>query len=377
MKTGSMLLYLMILIITFGCDKKQEETNNNQITEKEIDTAVIISGLDTPWEILWGPDGYIWMTEREGIVSRVNAENGEKQELINIPVEQTGESGLLGMALHPDFSTQPYVYLVYTYNSLGSIKERLSRFTYQQDKLVNEEVLIDNITGNNYHDGSRLLFGSDGKLYMTTGEAGNQPLAQDINSLNGKILRINADGSIPADNPNSGSYVWALGSRNAQGLDFGPGGILYESEHGPETDDEINIIEKGRNYGWPEVAGYCDKNDEKEFCESKNVKVPIEAYTPTLALAGIAYYGSDLIPQWKNSLIVTSLKAGRLLMLHLSKDGKTVEKTTTFYNGTLGRLRDVCVSDDGRIFVSTSNKDGRGTPQSGDDKIIVIKPASR
>lgn len=377
MKTGSMLLYLMILIITFGCDKKQEETNNNQITEKEIDTAVIISGLDTPWEILWGPDGYIWMTEREGIVSRVNAENGEKQELINIPVEQTGESGLLGMALHPDFSTQPYVYLVYTYNSLGSIKERLSRFTYQQDKLVNEEVLIDNITGNNYHDGSRLLFGSDGKLYMTTGEAGNQPLAQDINSLNGKILRINADGSIPADNPNSGSYVWALGSRNAQGLDFGPGGILYESEHGPETDDEINIIEKGRNYGWPEVAGYCDKNDEKEFCESKNVKEPIEAYTPTLALAGIAYYGSDLIPQWKNSLIVTSLKAGRLLILHLSNDGKTVEKTTTFYNGTLGRLRDVCVSDDGRIFVSTSNKDGRGTPQSGDDKIIVIKPASR
>lgn len=377
MKIASILLWLAIPFVTLGCDKKQPDSGNDQVPDKEIEASVLIGNLNTPWEILWGHDNYIWVTERDGIVSRVNPQNGQKQQILKLTVEQSGESGLLGMALHPDFKTHPYVYLVYTYRSSGSIKEKLSRFTFSNNQLINEEVLLDNITGNTYHDGSRLLFASDGTLFMTTGEAGEQPLAQNPNSLNGKFLRINADGSVPSDNPFSGSYVWALGSRNAQGLDFGRNGILYSSEHGPESDDEINIIEKGMNYGWPQVRGYCDKNDEKEFCRTNNVKEPIQVYTPTLALAGIAYYDSDHIPQWKNSLIVTSLKAGELLVLHLSDDGKTVSKTSTVYDNDYGRLRDVCVSPDGRVFFCTSNRDGRGSPKDNDDKIIEIKPVNK
>ncbi|HLN72373.1 MAG TPA: PQQ-dependent sugar dehydrogenase [Prolixibacteraceae bacterium] len=369
-KPFNLLLIVLPAFLLIACNKRLESQNNDNNQDK--DTTVIARGLEVPWEILWGPDNCIWMTERTGRISRVNPETKKITVLLEINVTNQGESGLLGMALHPDFQSNPYVYVSYNYTSGMAIRERLVRYNYANDKLTQPVTLIDNIPGNTYHDGSRLLFGPDGKLYMTMGDGGEMPRAQDLNSLNGKILRINDDGSIPTDNPFTGSYVYALGSRNAQGLDFSPSGILYSSEHGPESDDEINIIERGRNYGWPDVKGKCDTPEETAFCQSKNVREPIYAYTPTLALAGIAYYNSDKFPDWKNSLIVTSLKAGRLIIHHLSADGMSVTKTTTIYDGDYGRLRDVCVSKDGRVFISTSNKDGRGDPKTGDDKIIEI-----
>ncbi len=372
MKRLMLMIGIITVICLIGCNKRLESQNSGGQTQ--LDTTIIAKGLEVPWEILWSPDNHIWVTERNGNVIRINPDNRQKQVLLEMEVAQQGESGLLGMALHPDFPFTPWVYLVYTYFESTSIKERLSKFIYQQDQLVNEQILINNIPGNTYHDGSRLIFGSDGKLYMTTGDAGNMSSAQDLSSLSGKILRINDDGTVPADNPTTGSYIWASGSRNAQGLDFSPSGILYSSEHGPDTDDEINIIEIGRNYGWPNVRGLCNTPDELVFCEEYNVREPILTYTPTLALAGIAYYGHNLIPEWNNSLIVTSLKAGKLLVLHLDETGMSITGSTTVYDNTLGRLRDVCISNNGRVFVSTSNRDGRGTPKPGDDKIIEIKP---
>lgn len=360
------------LILIVGCNNRLESQNSGGTTQ--LDTTIVAQGLEVPWEILWSPDDHIWVTERPGRVLRINPETRQTQLLLEIEVSQQGESGLLGMTLHPDFPATPWVYLVYNYDESTLIKERLSRFIYQQDQLVNEEILINNIPGNTYHDGSRLAFGPDGKLYMTTGDAGNMSSAQDPGSLNGKVLRINPDGTVPEDNPFAGSYVWSLGSRNAQGLVFSPAGILYSSEHGPDSDDEINIIEMGRNYGWPNVKGMCNTPDEILFCDEYNVREPIQVYTPTLALAGIAYYDHDLIPEWNNSLIVTSLKAGKLLILHLDEPGLAITGTTIVYDNTLGRLRDVCVSDDGRVFISTSNRDGRGTLKPGDDKIIEIRP---
>ena len=371
MKFVRLIILLVLPVITSACDERNPEQNNSGKLIK--DTVIITTELDVPWEILWAPDNSIWVTERIGRVQKIDPATGIKTKLLEIEVTTEGESGMLGMALHPDFPNTPYAYLVYNYSSGSDIKERLVRYTYQQDKLINEEILINNITGNTYHDGSRLIFGPDGKLYMTTGDAGDQPQAQNPSSLSGKILRINADGSIPSDNPSPNSYVWASGSRNAQGLDFSPSGILYSSEHGPESDDEINIIEKGRNYGWPEVEGYCDKVNEAEFCSENSVKEPIQAYTPTLALAGIAYYPYDVIPDWKNSLIVTSLKAGKLIVLKLNEQGIMVTSSATIYDNDFGRLRDVCVSPEGRVFVSTSNRDGRGNPENGDDKIIEIR----
>lgn len=372
MKRLMLMIGIITVIFLISCNKRLESQNSGGPTQ--LDTTIIAKGLEVPWEILWSPDNHIWVTERTGNVLRINPENRQIQVLLELDVAQQGESGLLGMALHPDFPNTPWVYLVYTYFESTSIKERLSKFIYQQDQLINEQVLISNIPGNTYHDGSRLIFGPDDKLYMTTGDAGNMSSAQDPNSLSGKILRINDDGTVPADNPVAGSYIWASGSRNAQGLDFSPAGILYSSEHGPDTDDEINIIEMGRNYGWPNVRGLCNTPEELVFCEQFNVREPIQTYTPTLALAGIAYYNHDLIPEWNNSLIVTSLKAGKLLVLHLDETGMTITGSTTVYDNTLGRLRDVCISNDGRVFVSTSNRDGRGTPKPGDDKIIEIKP---
>jgi len=372
MRRYIILIAFVNLILIVGCNKRLESQNSGGPTQ--LDTTIVAQGLEVPWEILWSPDDHIWVTERIGRVLRINPDNKQSQLLLEIEVSQQGESGLLGMTLHPDFPATPWVYLVYNYDDSNLIKERLSKFIYQQDQLVNEEILINNIPGNTYHDGSRLAFGPDGKLYMTTGDAGNMSSAQDPGSLNGKVLRINPDGTVPDDNPFAGSYVWSLGSRNAQGLVFSPAGILYSSEHGPDSDDEINIIEMGRNYGWPNVKGMCNTPDEILFCDEYNVREPIQVYTPTLALAGIAYYDHELIPEWNNSLIVTSLKAGKLMILHLDEAGLAITGTTIVYDNTLGRLRDVCVSDDGRVFISTSNRDGRGTPKPGDDKIIEIRP---
>ncbi len=363
-------LHIVLALVVIGC--KDQNDSQNSYPDVKLDTTIVAKGLDVPWEVLWSPENELWVTERGGRVLKINPETKEIKELLAIQVTEEGESGLLGMALHPDFPSTPWVYLVYTYTQSSSIVERLTKYTYQHDRLLNEEILIDNIAGNNYHIGSRLKFGPDGKLYMTTGDAGNISLPQNQASLNGKLLRINPDGSVPNDNPVHGSYVWASGLRNSQGLDFSPAGVLYSSEHGPESDDEINILEVGRNYGWPNVKGMCDNPSETDFCNSHNVREPIQVYTPTLALAGIAYYLNDAIPEWNNSLIVTSLKAGKLIILHLDEQGMNIKNSTTFYDNDLGRLRDVCVSSDGRVFIATSNRDGRGSPKSTDDMIIEI-----
>ena len=180
------------------------------------------------------------------------------------------------------------------------------------------------------------------------------------------------DGTIPEDNPIPGSYIWTWGHRNPQGLVISPAGIMYSSEHGPSSDDELNIIEKGRNYGWPNVKGFCDDVTEGSFCADSNVFEPIAAWTPTLAVAGTDFYPHPAIPEWQNSLLVTSLKASRLVALKLSEDGRTVQQEDAYFDNWFGRLRDICVSPDGRVFLAVSNRDGRGTIRSGDDRIIEI-----
>lgn len=344
------------------------------IGSTEIDTTSILLGLDTPWEIRWGTDDEIWFTERYGRVSRFDPESKELTVLLTIDaVHEQSEAGLLGMAFHPDFPETTYVYLVYNYFEDSRIKERLVRYNYTGSELVSEEILMDDIGGSGNHNGSRLEFGPDGKLYMTTGDAVNASLAQDPESLNGKILRINPDGSIPSDNPYDSSYVYTLGHRNPQGLVFAPSGILYSSEHGPASDDELNIIEEGRNYGWPDVKGFCDGASETDFCNENNVKEPLIAWTPTLAVAGIDYYDDPAIPEWQNSILMTTLKESEFMVMNLSGDGSSVMNDVYHFDNWWGRLRDICISPDGRVFIATSNRDGRGDVQPGDDRIIEIK----
>ncbi len=332
----------------------------------------VATGFDTPWEILWGPDNHIWMTERIGKVNRINPETGMVQTILTIPeVFEGNERGLMGMALHPNFPSNPSVYLAYTYGT-STTTVKVVRYQYAANQLTSPVIIIDNITGNSTHDGCR-LFIDHNFLYITTGDAQQQDRPQNSSSTNGKVLRLNLDGSIPADNPVAGNPMYSKGHRNPQGMVV-HNGIIYSSEHGANSDDEVNIITKAGNYGWPNVEGFCDDPGETSFCQQNNVIEPIRAWTPTLAVAGIDYYDNALIPEFANSLLMVSLKAGKLTQLKLSTNGLQVLSEKTIINNTYGRLRDICVSPDGRVFIATSNKDGRGTPGVNDDRIIELKP---
>jgi aldose sugar dehydrogenase len=347
------LLAFLLLPLFAACNPTDDGPNFP--TAVGIESRVAATGLDHPWELLWGPDNWIWFTERGGTVGRLNPESGEVQRLHTISeVWANGESGLLGMAMHPDFPSTPHLFVAYTYDD-GATKERIVRYTYNGTTLVEPLTLLDGIKANTFHDGCRLLI-NENKLYITTGDAGDQSTPQNKSALNGKILRINLDGTIPADNPIAGSAVWSWGHRNPQGLVMASNGIMYSSEHGPSSNDEMNIIEKGRNYGWPNVEGLCDLSNEEAFCQANDVKEPIAAWTPTLAVSGTAYYNGDLIPQWKNSLLMLTLKEKQLMVLKLSADGKRVDSQLKAFNNQFGRLRGICVSPDGRVFFSSNDE---------------------
>ncbi len=344
-----------------------------------VTASALAINLNTIWELAWGPDNFIWMTERGGRISRVNPATGQVLPVITIPdVTENNESGLLGLvvlnscpACLPAVDTY-WVFVVYNYTDQGVLKEKLVRYSYTGGVLSAPLVLLGNITATTTHSGSRLLVLPDRTLLMTTGDAQLLPEAQNRNSLNGKILRLNLDGTIPASNPVAGSPVYTLGHRNPQGLVQLPNGRIYSSEHGPNNDDEINRIEPGRNYGWPNVEGYCDLAAEATFCAANNVREPLTTWTPTIAPAGLAYYDHPAIPGWRGSLLLAVLKGSRLTQLTLDAAGLTIPARTDFLTG-FGRLRAICVSPQGRVYVGTSNRDGRGNPAAPDDRILVLE----
>lgn len=333
-----LLLFLLPLFATFYC--KKSEKSSNPPGSADIKDSVLVSSLNFPWEISWGPDNFIWMTERGGKITRVNPETGEVIPVFTISdVVSNGEGGLLGMVLHPDFNTTKQLYVVYDYNNGSNYSEKVVRYTYNGTSFVSPLTIIDNIKAAGIHNGSRLLIVND-KLFISTGDASDQTLPQSTTTINGKILRLNLDGSIPSDNPIANNPVWSFGHRNPQGLVYA-NGILYSSEHGPDTNDEINIIEKGRNYGWPNVRGFCNESGEQSFCSANNVKEPINAWTPTIATSGLDYYDNDLIPQWKNSLLVATLKNQQLVQLKLDDAHTAVTEVKEFFTNSYGRMRDL------------------------------------
>jgi PQQ-dependent dehydrogenase (s-GDH family) len=365
MKTFVSLAAAFCILMMTTCKKSSSDNSSEeQAGDTELTAQVLTQQLVFPWEIVWGPDNMLWVTERGGKISRVNPANGQINPLLTIAdVRSQGEGGLLGMSLHPNFTTTPQVFVAYNYDKSGTYTEKIVRYTYNGTALINPIVLLDNVPAAGNHNGCRLAISPDLKLYITTGDAAVASQAQNLNSLSGKVLRINLDGTIPGDNPTAGSPVWSYGHRNAQGLVFA-NNRLYSSEHGNTTDDEVNIIQKGRNFGWPNVEGYCGNGTEPAFCNTNNVAEPIQAWSPTIAPSGMDYYNNDAISQWKNSLLLAILKGGELLQLKLNTAGDKVEKVNTFYKSTYGRLRDVCTAPDGKVYLITSN----GTA----DKIVVI-----
>lgn len=347
-------------------------------------TRDVIYGVNIPWEMRWGPDNWIWFTERIGTICKVNPETGEKKLLrVESDVHQVVESGMLGLDFHPNFPDSPYVYSVFTYidsvsvPGLSPMFMKVVRYTYENDTLAERVTIFDKINGRYIHNGSRIIVTKDRKIFITAGENYFPEWAQIDSLPNGKILRINIDGSIPEDNPWPGSPVWTKGHRNPQGLCFGPDGTLYSSEHGEDTDDEVNVILKKRNYGWPAVRGYCDSASEMTFCNDSNVVEALRAWTPTIAVCGLEYYHSDLYPDWTNCLLLATLKDASLYVLPVDTVTHTITGEQRLWmlmtSDTLrhaGRLRDVCISPTGRVFISTSNSIGENKYIDGIFEII-------
>ncbi|NND33367.1 MAG: T9SS type A sorting domain-containing protein [Saprospiraceae bacterium] len=408
--------------------------------------------LTTPWDLLYGPDEYLWVTEKEpGIIVRVNPETAERDELIEIDdvAPTIGQDGLLGMALHPGFTGEnPYVFVSYTHLVEGERKQKLVRFTYaingEDGTLSSPEILIDNLPASNDHNSGRLIFGPDGKLYYTIGDqGGNQnrnycnPIvsqilptqleidAQDWTHYPGKILRLNPDGSIPDDNPildGVQSHIYSYGHRNPQGIVFSNSGTLYADEHGPNTDDEVNMISAGNNYGWPNVVGYRD-DQAYDYCNwstlsncsnvsysngscpasatlqeessfmAENYQEPLFSMfavtddydydnpacgnswicRPNVAPSSIGIYESDAIPSWKNSLLVTSLKRGRVYRLQLDESGTAVVGDTMQLFYTQNRYRDIAIHPDGKSFYLITDQSGRTSDLAGLDATSSLR----
>ena len=359
---------LIFLTLSFAaCNKNDDPPANSPPPPDnrpvEITSKVLAADLQFPWEILWGPDEMIWMTERNGRISRVNPATGAVTPLATIDeVDSRGEGGMLGMVLYPTASQPTHVYVAYSYDKAGTYTNKIVRYEYLNEAVSNPFVIMDNLQAAGIHNGCRMAISQDEKLFITMGDAADQSTPQDLSSRNGKVLRVNLDGTIPTDNPDPASPVWSIGHRNAQGLVF-VNDILFSSEHGPDSDDEINIITKGANYGWPDVRGDCNNASEQSFCDANDVTEPLINWTPTIAVCGIDYYDSDSIPQWKNSLLMCTLKGSTLYQLKLGGNQQSVDSVAKFLEGEYGRLRDVCVAPDGRVFVCTSN--------GGNEDVIV------
>jgi glucose/arabinose dehydrogenase len=316
------------------------------------------------------------MTERGGRISRVQPQSGAVSTVGQVAVSEIGEGGLMGLAFHPDFATQPWVYVAHTYSASGGTRNRVVRMRFDGNSFGAPEVLLADIPGSSIHNGSRLAVGPDRLLYVTTGDASDAGIAQNRDALAGKILRLTLDGQPAPGNP-FGTRTYSYGHRNPQGIAFAPDGSLYITEHGPSDNDEVNRIEAGRNYGWPTVHGRCDGDiglAETSFCSANAVAEPIAIWTPTIAPAGLAYYDAALIPEFRRSLLFATLKDATLYRLALSADGRSVESTETLFAQDFGRLRAVLVAPDGSIYLGTSNRDGRGTPMPADDRIVRIRP---
>jgi glucose/arabinose dehydrogenase len=309
--------------------------------------------LDTPWGIGFLPDGDALVTERGGRILRIPHGRGRPRTVMRVPgVNAVGEAGLLGLAVSPDFARDRTVFVYYTTDR----DNRIASFRLGEDRL---EPVLTGLRAGSIHDGGRIAFGPDGKLYVGVGETGDTGLAQDRDSPNGKILRIEPDGSIPSDNPFPGSPVWTLGHRNVQGLAWDHAGRLWATEFGQDETDEVNLIRKGHNYGWPIVEGRGDTRGGR-FTNPKVTWSPTSTSSPSgAAIAGSTLYVGALAGQtlWRIPLRGTS--AGR---------------PRAMFRGRYGRIRTVVRAPGGRIWFTTSNRDGRGDPAAADDRILSFRP---
>ncbi len=385
-------LLLLGLVCLVSCPNQPNPNNPPYLIEP------VKTGLNTPWSINFAADGSLYFTSRDSsvvTVSRLNVGTGAVSTFQSpSAVRDEGEGGVLGMELAPDFATSQKVFVCYSYSKGGVVadqnrRNRLSSFVLSGGALTSETILFDNMLGWSNHNGCRVVIGADNKLYFSMGDAADYNAdsdgagdpagdgsgngankAQVLDSLAGKIFRLNLDGSIPTDNPfyamQSGQAraIWSYGHRNPQGLAVEPvTGNLWSTEHGPDKNDELNLIAKGKNYGWEKCTGII------ATCAGLSDYVPAVAQfepngSSTIAISDMVFYNASIFPEWKGNLFFVSLKTGRLYRLELS--GSSVQKTEILIDNLYGRLRDVTVGTDGNIYFSTD--------QSTNSSIYRLRP---
>ncbi|MGI8788855.1 MAG: PQQ-dependent sugar dehydrogenase [Pyrinomonadaceae bacterium] len=377
------LILCSLLLLACGQPPKGLAENEIVTTESSAENKdgakfrveTVAANLEVPWAIAFLPDGNVLVTERPGRVRII--ENGKLRDepVFKVPdVEPSGESGLMDLSLHPNFAENKFVYLAYAYKNDGK-HVRVVRYKFDGKTFVEPKTIIENLPAAQFHAGTRCRFGPDGKLYVTVGDATKKELAQKPDSLGGKILRLNDDGTIPQDNPfvNDKNYrpeIWTVGHRNPQGIVWQPEtNLMFETEHGPSGfdgpggGDEVNIIEKGKNYGWATIHHQQTK---------PGLESPLLEYTPACAPASAMFYDGKSFPEFKGNFFFGCLVGKRIIRVQL--DGRKVVKQEDLLKGVYGRIREMEEAPDGSIWFSTSNRDGRGDAAKDDDRILRIVP---
>lgn len=376
----SLLITLFFLI--FGCGSSPKGLAEDQINgtpggDVKFRVETVAGGLEVPWGFAWLPNKNLLFTERPGRVRIIENGNLRAEPVFTVPdVEPTGESGLMDISLHPDFSKNGFVYLAYAYKTADGQRIKVVRYKYADDRFTEPKIIIEDIPGAPNHAGMRCRFGPDGKLYVTTGDSTDWNLAQKNDSLAGKTLRLNDDGTVPKDNPFVGKpgfrpENWTTGHRNPQGLAWQPGSnLMFQTEHGPSNfegrgggADEVNIVEAGKNYGWPTIYGKMT---------ATGMESPLLEYSPACAPASGMFYNGSVFPAFKGNFFFGCLAGKRIIRVVLK--GRTVVSQENLLEGVYGRIREMEEGPDGYIYFSTSNRDGRGSAAKDDDRILRLIP---
>ena len=377
---------LTVAVLATACrqDSGDDASESMPVRSESADSIAVdtvATGLEVPWALAFAPDGRIFVTERAGRVRVIENGRLRAEPWATIGVRAVGEAGLMGIAIAPDFAQSHAVYVVGTFGSEDALVNRVLRLTDRAGRGVDQQVVLDNIPAAQFHAGDAIAFGPDGALYVATGDARNPGHAQDASSLAGKILRLTTTGAAPADNPQRGSLVFARGLRNGQGLAWNAEGQLFATEHGPSgfpnerfrrNNDELNAIRAGGNYGWPSVAGMDGNN---------RFIAPLAAWSPSIAPSGLAVYRGEEFPAWKGALFIGALRGEQLRRVAVATDprapsGWRAVSQTAMFAGQYGRIRAVAFGPDGRLYFTTSNRDGRGSAHASDDMVLRLRPAT-
>jgi glucose/arabinose dehydrogenase len=377
----SLLIFLPLLA---NCQTADDKDLPQPKISPEFKVETVATNLEVPWSIVFAPDGRIFFTERPGRIRVIEKDGKLREEPLYVvkDVELSSETGLMGMTLHPDFADNHLLYFAYVYEKNGEKFVRVGRYRETDETLTDPKTIIEGIPAAKYHAGTRLGFSPvDKKLYITTGDATQQNTAQKLSSINGKTLRLNDDGTIPADNPfvktkKARPEIWSYGHRNAQGMDWHPETKqMFQTEHGPSLidgvswfkkrtgGDEINLVERGKNYGWAKISHKMTK---------KGMETPLVEYSPAVAPASGAFYRGKAFPAYQNNFFFGALKGETLIRLVI--EGGKVTAQEYLFEKKYGRIREVAVSPEGYIYFSTSNRDGRGDMVATDDRIFRLVP---